>query len=202
MFHVEPKDLWLEIADASGFPVPDDLSGKLARYRNWLAAEAIPAGGIGPGEVSRLDTRHIADSLLFAVAMEPTDLVLDVGTGVGLPGIPLACLMPETRFVLLDRAARRVGLVGRAARVLGLANVEVVLSDVRDWKQSVPSLVSRATIPPQEFQPHLKSLVLPGGIAVLGGSWSESPEVSGYEVKEIGSAFLDRSVWILMMRQT
>lgn len=202
MFHVEPRDLWLEIADASGFPVPDDLPERLARYRDWMVAEAIPSGGIGPGEVSRLDTRHIADSLLFAVVMEPTDLVLDVGTGVGLPGIPLACLMPETRFVLLDRAARRVGLVGRAARVLQLANVEVVRSDIRDWKQSVPSLVSRATIPPADLLPSLKTLVTPGGIAVVGGSWSERPEVSGYEVKEIGSAFLDHSVWILMMRQT
>ena len=202
MFHVEPEDLWLQIADASDFPVPHDLSKQLVCYRDWLVAEAIPAGGIGPGEVSRLDTRHIADSLLFAMVMEPTELVLDVGTGVGLPGIPLACLLPETRFVLLDRAARRVGLVRRAARILQLANVEVVHSDVSDWKDSVPTLVTRATIPPEDLLPSLKSLVTSGGIAVVGGSWNERPEVRGYEVKEIGSAFLDRSVWILMMRQT
>lgn len=201
MFHVEPNP-WLQIAEASPFPAPDDLSEKLARYRDWLVTEAIPAGGIGPGEASRLDTRHIADSLLFAMAMEPTELVLDVGTGVGLPGIPLACLMPETRFVLLDRAARRVGLAKRAARVLQLANVEAVQSDIFDWKLPVPSLVSRATIPPEDLLPTLKALVIPGGIAVVGGSWSERPDVNGYEVKEIGSAFLDRSVWILMMRQT
>lgn len=202
MFHVEPNDLWLRIAGASLFPIPEDFSDKLARYRDWLVAEALPAGGIGPGEVSRVDTRHIADSLLFSLFMEPADRVLDVGTGVGLPGIPLACLMPETGFVLLDRSARRVELVRRAARVLRLGNVEVVRSDVSAWEQAVPAVVSRATTPPEILLPTLKTLVSPGGIAVIGGSWSEMPEVGGYEVKEIGSAFLDHSVWILMMRQT
>lgn len=202
MFHVEPADLWLRIAVASGFRVPENLTGKLNRYRDWLATEAVPAGGVGPGEKSRLETRHIADSLLFALGMEATDLVLDIGTGVGLPGIPLACLLPETRFVLLDRSARRVGLVGRAARVLELDNVEVVRSELRDWKEAVPTLVSRAAIPPEDLLPSLKTLLLPGGVAIVGGSWNDPPEASGYEMKEIGSAFLDHSVWILMMRQT
>lgn len=202
MFHVEPIDLWLRIADASTFPVPEDLPDKLTRYRDWLVSEAIPAGGIGSGEASRLDIRHIADSLLFALVMDPSDHVLDVGTGVGLPGIPLACLMPETRFVLLDRSARRIGLASRASRILKLDNVEVVQSDVNSWKQPTPVVVSRATIPAEDLLSPLKTLTSPGGIAVIGGSWSEMPEVNGYEVKEIGSAFLDRSVWILMMRQT
>lgn len=202
MFHVEPNDLWMRIAEASGFPVPDDLAENLVRYRDWLITEAIPAGGLGPGEGPRLDVRHIADSLLFALAMEPTDLVLDIGTGVGLPGIPLACLLPDTGFVLLDRASRRVGLARRAARVLQLSNVEVIQSDIHDWKQGVSSVVSRATIPPEDLLSSLKALLNPGGVAVVGGSWSERPEEDGYEVKEIGSAFLDRSVWILMMRQT
>lgn len=202
MFHVEPIPLWLRIADASVFPVPDDLLDRLTRYRDWLVVEAIPAGGIGPGEASRVDTRHIADSLLFSLVMEPSDQVLDLGTGVGLPGIPLACLMPETRFVLLDRSARRVGLANRAARVLQLDNVEVVQSEVRTWKQPAPVVISRATIPPEDLLSPLKTLVSPGGMAVVGGSWGEMPEVNGYDVKEIGSAFLDHGVWILMMRQT
>lgn len=199
---MEPSHLWRQIANASGFLVPRELTEKLIRYREWLGAEAIPAGGIGPGEAPRLDTRHIADSLLFATVMEPTDLVLDVGTGVGLPGIPLACLLPATRFVLLDRSARRVALVRRAVRVLQLDNVEVIQSELRDWKQPVSALVSRATIPPDELRPSLKTLLKPGGVAIIGGSWSERPEPGGYEIKEIGSAFLDRNVWILMMRQT
>lgn len=202
MFHVEPIDLWLRIADASVFPVPADLTDKLTRYRDWLVAEALPAGGIGPGESSRVDTRHIADSLLFSLVMDPSDQVLDVGSGVGLPGIPLACLMPKTRFVLLDRSARRIGLASRAARILQLDNVEVVQSDVTAWKQPAPVVVSRATIPPEDLLFPLKTLVSPGGIAVIGGSWGVMPEVSGYDVKEIGSTFLDHSVWILMMRQT
>lgn len=202
MFHVEPIDLWLRIADASVFPVPTDLPDKLNQYRDWLVAEAIPAGGLGPGEASRVDTRHIADSLLFSLVMDPSDDVLDVGTGVGLPGIPLACLMPQTRFVLLDRSARRNEMARRAGRILQLGNVEVVQADVNTWEQPSPVVVSRATIPPEDLLSPLKTLVSPGGIAVVGGSWSEMPEVTGYDLREIGSAFLDHSVWILMMRQT
>jgi 16S rRNA G527 N7-methylase RsmG len=110
--------------------------------------------------------------------------------------------MPETRFVLLDRSARRVGLANRAVRVLQLDNVEVVQSEVRAWKQPAPVVISRATIPPEDLLSPLKTLVSPGGMAVVGGSWGEMPEVNGYDVKEIGSAFLDHGVWILMMRQT
>lgn len=202
MFHVERHDLWRQIAGKSPFPIPDGMVARLELYRNWLIAEAIPAGGIGPGEAERVDTRHIADSLLFSLVMEATTDVLDVGTGVGLPGLPLAMLLPSTPFTVLDRAGRRIDLARRAVRILDLDNVEVVQSDLSDWDEAAGTVVSRATIPPDEFLHSLRKLLRPGGIGVVGGSWSEEPSVPGYETKEIGSAFLDRSVWILMMRQT
>lgn len=199
---MERHDLWLQIAGKSSFPIPDEMVERLELYRSWLVAEAIPAGGIGPAEVERVDTRHIADSLLFSVVMEATTGVLDVGTGVGLPGLPLATLLPDTPFTLLDRAGRRIDLVRRAVRILKLDNVKVVHQDLSEWDEAVDTVVSRATIPPEEFLPSLGRLLRPGGIGVIGGSWTEEPKVDGYEAKEIGCTFLDRSVWILMMRQT
>lgn len=199
---MERHDLWLQIADHSRFPVPNGFVDRLDLYRQWLVDEAIPSGGIGPGEATRVDTRHIADSLLFSLVMEPGGEVLDVGTGVGLPGLPLAILLPHTSFVLLDRSGRRVDLVRRASRILQLDNVEVTQGDVTERTVPVSMVVSRASIPPEELLPHLQTLVSAGGMAILGGSWADEPTVGGYETKEIGSAFLDRSVWILMMRQT
>ena len=68
--------------------------------------------------------------MTFGVGWDaPPDEVLDVGTGVGLPGIPLAILFPETMVTLLDRGGRRVRLLHRAVRVLGLPNVVIAQGD-------------------------------------------------------------------------
>jgi 16S rRNA (guanine527-N7)-methyltransferase len=202
MFHVERHQLWLEIAENSPFPVPDPFINRLELFRQWLLEEAVAAGGIGPGEAERIDVRHIADSLLFSLVMKPESGVLDIGTGVGLPGVPLAILAPDTEFTLLDRSGRRVDLVRRACRILNLDNVMVIQGDVSEYTGPVATVVARASLPPEKLLPYLRALVSPDGMAILGGSWTRAPVVAGYETKEIGSAFLDRSTWILMMRQT
>lgn len=202
MFHVERHQLWLEIAENSPFPVPDALINRLELFRQWLLEEAVAAGGIGPGEAERIDVRHIADSLLFSLVMKPGSEVLDIGTGVGLPGVPLAILAPDTEFTLLDRSGSRVDLVRRVCRILNLDNVMVIQGDVSEYTGPVATVVARASLPPEKLLPYLRALVSPDGMAILGGSWTRAPVVAGYETKEIGSAFLDRSTWILMMRQT
>ncbi len=174
----------------------------LSRFRDWLSTEASPAGGIGPGESDRLDLRHIADSLLFLFAMPETPAALDVGSGVGLPGIPLAIARPDTMFHLLDRSARRVDLMKRATRVLDLENVQVVQGDFTDWTMSLPLVVSRAALPPARMLVELRRVLSPGGRAVLGGSWTSEPDCDGFEVLDVGSEILDQPVWILMMQQT
>jgi 16S rRNA (guanine(527)-N(7))-methyltransferase RsmG len=199
---VERHQLWLDIVKNSPFPIPSLFIERLELYRGWLLDEAVAAGGIGPGEPERIDVRHIADSLLFSLVMEPGGEVLDVGTGVGLPGVPLAILAPDSHFTLLDRSERRTDLLRRVCRILQLDNVAVVQGDVADYTGAVATVVARASIPPDEVLPYLKTLVAAHGMAILGGSWAWVPSVAGYETKEIGSAFLDRRVWILMMRQT
>lgn len=202
MFHVERHDLWLQIARHSVHTPPEDFIEKLERYREWLLEEAIPAGGLGPAESERVDERHIADSLLFSLLTPKCERALDIGTGAGLPGVPLAILMPETRFVLLDRSGKRVHLVKRATRVLDLGNVDVIQDSVSDFSGRFPVVVSRATIPPDLFLSHLKRLLQPGGVGLLGGSWEQEPVYEAYEREEIGSTILDQPVWILIMRQS
>ena len=195
--------LWWEIArNVGATPPSDDFVNQLHRYRDWLATEAIEAGGIGEAERGRLDERHIADSLLFArVFGSPPEHVLDIGSGVGLPGIPLAILYPDTQFTLLDRSGRRVHLARRAIRVLGLTNVEVIQDDVERHRENYPVVVTRASLPPSALLPLLKSLVSPGGIGLVGGSWVTEPSVAGFQTQEIGSAILEHPVWILIMRR-
>ena len=195
-------DIWARCGQWAGFGVSGNQVSLLERYREWLLTEAVEAGGIGPNETDRIDNRHIGDSLLFAGGFDTVPpQILDVGSGVGLPGIPLAVVMPETSFHLLDRSGRRVELMTRAIRVLDLPNIEVVHGDIADWARSVDGIVSRASLSPEQAVVTFKRLLNPGGSAVVGGSWASKPEVRGFELLEVPAMVLDQRVWLLIMRQ-
>lgn len=172
----------------------------LATFRTWLVDEAIPGGGIGPGEGMRLDSRHVVDSLLFAGVWDQSSLapVVDVGTGAGLPGIPLAIIAPDRPFVLIDRSARRVDLVRRAVRVLGLDNVEVRRADIVgfDWRDT--TVVSRAALAPARLLELVQTQGSPEEMLVADSHLTPR-QVAGFESVEISAEILDRTVWILRM---
>jgi 16S rRNA (guanine527-N7)-methyltransferase len=151
----------------------------LEQYAAWLFEEAIPAGGLGPREGPRLWERHIGDSVAFAAALgsEVGGRVLDVGSGVGLPGIPLAVTLPRAEFILLDRAGRRTRLLNRALRILDLPNVSVVQGDVFRIDGRYDGLVSRGSLPQKQLVAQVARLVAPGGIGVVALSRrQERPE--------------------------
>ncbi|MGB7860444.1 MAG: RsmG family class I SAM-dependent methyltransferase [Acidimicrobiia bacterium] len=192
---------WIDVANHVGYPLKNTGVELLGIYERWLRKEALVAGGIGPTESDRLGRRHITDSLLFARFL-PADCleVLDLGSGVGLPGIPLAVLRPEVTFRLVDRSGRRCELARRAVRVLNLKNVVVEQRDFADLEGKTRWIVSRASLPPDQAFSSFGRLLEPGGVAILGGSWRERPEYPGWVTIEVGSEILDQPVWILMMR--
>lgn len=188
-----------------GRQISPGQSEALRRYRAWLEGEAVPAGGLGPAETDRLEDRHIADSLLFYAGWDetaPPEIIWDLGSGVGLPGIPLAVLLPETETVLVDRSGARTDLARRAVRVLGLDNVTILQRDIGSMEGETPMLVARALANPSRLEPVVRKHLAEGGRAVVGGSWVGPPEdrTPGWEVKEIPRDLLDRSIWLLIMR--
>ena len=177
------------------------LLDQLATYRQWLTSEATTAGGIGPDERERIDSRHLADSLLFAGVWDgDPGPVLDVGTGVGLPGVPLALALPQRRFVLLDRSGRRIRLLRRAVRILELSNVDVLEEDILGFDWSGHTVISRASLPPGRFLELVEVKGRPRELLVSGSQMAR-PEAPGFEVIEIPSEILARPVWILRMAQ-
>lgn len=193
--------VWARCAEWAGLALTDTQLAGLARYRDWLLNEAVEAGGLGPNEPGRIDKRHIGDSLLFAGGFETApSQILDVGSGVGLPGIPLSIVLPDTSFLLLDRSGRRVALMRRVSRVLDLPNVEVIHGDIGDWPRSVDGVVSRASLAPERARTIFPRLLHPGGTAVIGGSWSSPPLVTGFDRLEVPATVLDQRVWLLIMR--
>lgn len=163
-----------EVLSWLGESLSTDGRALLDLYGKWLQEEALPAGALGPGEAARIEERHLADSLAFAAGLAPdVPAVLDIGSGAGLPGIPLAILRPNAEFVLLDRSGGRSELAARAIRVLGLDNATAHQGAVESWTERFPGVVSRASLPPRALYPLLGSLLAGGGNAVIGLSRKE-----------------------------
>ena len=140
----------------TGVVLDEAQQAQLERFHDWLGREAIGAGGIGPNEKGRLWSRHIADSLVFGLDLAGAADCLDVGTGVGLPGVPLAIAHPLVAFTLVDRAGRRVDLVRRACRMVGLRNCRILQADVKAVAERFDRLVFRASLSPERAVFHVK----------------------------------------------
>lgn len=188
----------------AGWPLSEEQVEELIWLGSWLENEAIPAGGLGPNEADRIPSRHLADSLLFAVGWQrpsPPTALIDLGSGVGLPGIPLAVLWPETRVRLVDRSLRRADLARRAVRVLGRSNVEVIVDDAGNpGQERAEMVVSRALSGPEAVLEWAESLVTGDGVVVVGGSHRETPiPVRGERIVAVPGEILDRGVWLRIM---
>ncbi len=160
----------------AGVELSESQIEQLEIYRGWVLSEAIRAGGLGPNEQRRLWSRHIADSLTFGFGFADAGSCVDVGSGVGLPGIPLAIVKPGLTFDLVDRSGRRCDLLRRAAQFLGLRNCAVFHQDVVDIDKAYRYLVSRAAVPAEQMMIHVKRLLKPNGMGVLGLSRIGKPE--------------------------
>ncbi len=182
----------------------------LIQFADWLAAEAVEAGGLGPGEGDRIIDRHVADSLVFAAAWEGTPLdILDIGSGVGLPGIPLAISHPNTSITLLDRSEKRCQLARRAIRILGLENVVVEKRDVQGMGGPWSTIVFRASLIREDALATALPLLETNGCAVIGLSRSAEPDQlphappgTNLDLLRIDQGVLDSPAWLLRMKRT
>ncbi len=104
--------------------------------------------------ISRKDTenlyeRHVLHSLAIAkfINFKPGTRVLDIGTGGGFPGIPLAILFPEANFVLCDSIAKKIHVAENISEIIGLRNTDFVVGRVEQLKEKFDFIVSRAVAP-------------------------------------------------------
>ncbi|AGP32023.1 16S rRNA (guanine(527)-N(7))-methyltransferase RsmG [Corynebacterium terpenotabidum] len=95
------------------------------RYAAWLADAGVVRGLIGPREVGRLWDRHILNSAVIGEVIDEGARVVDIGSGAGLPGIPLAIARPDLQVQLVEPLLRRTTFLTEVVSDLGLDNVEV-----------------------------------------------------------------------------
>lgn len=96
------------------------------RYAQLLAGDGVTRGLIGPREVPRLWDRHLVNGAVLAALIPRAATVCDVGSGAGLPGIPLAVARPDLRITLVEPLARRVAFLRSVVEELGLETVTVL----------------------------------------------------------------------------
>ncbi len=150
-----------------------DRFSLISRYVDNLATIGVEWGLIGPREVDRLWERHILNSAALADLIPAGARVADVGSGAGLPGIPLAILRPDLDVTLIDPLLRRVKFLTHIVDDLGITNtVQVVRSRAEDHHQTYDAVVARALAPLTRLISWCQPLRLPSGaiLALKGQS--------------------------------
>ncbi|MCL1600072.1 MAG: class I SAM-dependent methyltransferase [Actinomycetia bacterium] len=179
-------------------------------YQQWLLDEAMRAGGIGAGEAPRLFDRHIGDSLAFLRLIgEAASTLIDVGSGVGLPAIPIAIARPNLAVTLVDRSERRSGLAARALRILGLGNVDVRTMDIADIDDTFDITTFRASLRIEEAAMAYQRLGTQGGSGIFAWSRREQPKSPPpppadtiFNLVSEGAGVFDSPAWLLRIQRS
>jgi 16S rRNA (guanine527-N7)-methyltransferase len=172
MFHVKHVEVSAAPRGADAF-----FGNRLDRaqlYAEILAGAGVERGLIGPREVDRLWDRHILNSAAVAELLEPGDRVADIGSGAGLPGIPLALARPDLRMTLIEPLLRRSEFLREVVGELGI-DVTVVRGraeelTVRERVGEMDAVVSRAVASLDKLTKWSMPLLRPGGrmLAIKG----------------------------------
>ena len=168
-----------------------------ALYREWNAKINV----ISRKDIDNLYPHHIIHSLAIAKVLnfQPGTTLLDVGTGGGFPGIPLAILFPECQFTLIDSIGKKIKVATEIANAIGLTNVTCIQERAEMEKGKFDFIISRAVMPLGDLVKLIRKNVsskhnnaMPNGVMVLKGGKLDG-EIHPYrkyvEITDISTIF-------------
>jgi 16S rRNA (guanine527-N7)-methyltransferase len=162
------------------------------RYADLLVTDGVVRGLIGPREAPRIWDRHLLNSVVLMEMIPDKATVVDVGTGAGLPGVPLAIARPDLTVVLVDSLARRTTFLSEVIEALELTDrVTVVRGRAEELAGKVPPaevVTARAVAPLDRLAAWCLPLAVPGGrlLAIKGASAAEEAEVHAAAIRRLG----------------
>lgn len=140
-------------------------------YEDWNSKINV----VSRKDIDKLQLHHVLHSLAIARFVDMAELfrpgtkVMDVGTGGGFPGIPLAIMYPEVDFLLVDSIGKKIKVVTEVAQALGLKNVRAVKARAEEIDEKFDFIVSRAVTDLGNFLPWVKNKYTRGIIYLKGG---------------------------------
>lgn len=181
-------------------------------YAEALIRDGDELGLLGPRELPKLWTRHILNSAVVAELLVAGETVADVGSGAGLPGIPMAIARPEISFTLIEPMERRSNWLKEQVRDLGLQNVSVLRARAEEVGQVFDVVTARAV----SALPKLLRLTVPltrdgGRILALKGSKAADEiaesknlvkklKIEGFEIVHTGAQFLAEPTLVVVTK--
>lgn len=214
-------------ADPACVPAPPESAERLfgeqlpkaVAYAALLGGDGVAHGHLGPREVSRVWTRHLNNSAMLADLLPEDAVVVDVGSGAGLPGIPMAVRRPDLFVVLLEPMQRRCDFLARAVAEVGLGDRVTVTRGRADDRTTVAALgpqdwvVARAVAPFNRLVRWCLPLLAPAGRLLALKGESAVTEVAQHRdeilrlgvapptVVELGGTASDERTWVVSVQQ-
>ena len=192
-----------EAEPAAAVAIFGDQIDQARSFAQTLANDSDELGLLGPRELDKLWSRHILNSAVVAELVKPGDKVADVGSGAGLPGIPMAIARPDAEFVLIEPMERRSNWMLQVVEDLGLKNVRILRSRAEDaTEQDFDIVTARAVAALDKLLKMCVPLLKPRGalIALKGSKAADEIAnakklekklgISSFEILTCGKKFL------------
>jgi len=212
-----------EAAASFGMELSEKQIAQFEQYRAGILEWNEKVNLTAITDPEEFEIKHFKDSIMAAAdpAMEQAERIIDVGTGGGFPGIPLAILFPQKRFTLMDSLGKRIKIIDQLSREIGIGNVELVharaedLARKKEYRQQFDICVSRAVANLSTLSEYCIPFVKIGGyfapyktaaakdeitegkkaVSILGGHLER--------VTEFSSGELDHTIlWIKKVKET
>jgi 16S rRNA (guanine527-N7)-methyltransferase len=161
------------------------------RYAELLATDGVTRGLIGPRETGRLWDRHLLNCAVVSELLPERGVLVDIGSGAGLPGVVLAMLRPSLQVILLEPLLRRSVFLEECVAELGLSNATVLRARVEDKAAAhieADVATARAVAPLDRLAGWAVRLLRPGGelLAIKGQSADEEIEAAQPVLSRLG----------------
>lgn len=190
-----------------------DHIDKAKAYAIALVEDSDQLGLLGPRELPKLWSRHILNSAVVAELLSSGESVADVGSGAGLPGIPMAIARPDVHFVLIEPMERRANWLQKQVDSLGLENVDVLRARAEEvGRGDFDVVTARAVSALPKLLRMTVDLIRPGGrLIALKGERAQAEideskplakklRLSSFEILFTGQAVLDEPTRVVVVK--